>query len=193
MATHQGGLAFHRHTRPAIYDPSITDDEKPAVVRKKEITRKARVNDYKLYAKENIEARAFILHAVDDTWVLELKDEGTLFTQVTPRQLLSHFQSICGGLHAIDVLTIQNEMKDYHTYSEGILKYINTPEAAQKKLKPGTGNNPITDATLLLIATNKMLKTGAHPRTINKWEDLDASAQTWNAWKTAYKTVDMKE
>ena len=35
MATHQGNLAFHSPTRPVIYDPSITDDNKPAVVRKK--------------------------------------------------------------------------------------------------------------------------------------------------------------
>ena len=47
----------------------------------------------------------------------------------------------------------------------GILEYINTLEAAQKKSKPGTGNKPITDATLLLIATNAILKTGAHSRT----------------------------
>ena len=31
-ATHQGNMAFHIPTRPAIYDPKITDDDKPAVV-----------------------------------------------------------------------------------------------------------------------------------------------------------------
>ena len=69
-ATHQGNLAFHSPTRPAVYDPTITDDDKTAVVRKKEITQKARVNDYKLYAKAKLEARALILHAVEETWVL---------------------------------------------------------------------------------------------------------------------------
>ena len=34
MATH-GGVAFSIPTRPAIYDSSITDDNKTAVVRKK--------------------------------------------------------------------------------------------------------------------------------------------------------------
>ena len=63
----------------------------------------------------------------------------------------------------------------------------------QKKSKHGTGNNLITDETLLLIATNAMLNTGAHPRTTEKWEDLDAAAQTWNAWKTVYQTADMKD
>ena len=114
-------------------------------------------------------------------WVLELKDEETLFTQVTPIKLLDHLQSICGGLHAIDVLALQNEIQEYHKDSKGILKYINAIEAAHKKSKIGTGNNPITDETLLLIATNTMLKTGAHPRTTDKWEYLDASAQIWNA------------
>ena len=47
-------------------------------------------------------------------WVLELKYEETLFTQVTPRQLLDHLRSICGGLHAIGVLALQNEMQEYH-------------------------------------------------------------------------------
>ena len=159
----------------------------------KKITWKARVNDTKLYAKAKLEACELILHAVDETWVLELKKEETLFTQVTPIQLLDHLQSICGGLHAINVLALQNEMQDYHTDSKGILKYINVIEAAKNKSKQGTGNNPITDATLLLIATNTMLKTGAHPRTMEKWEDLDASAKTWDAWKTAYKTSNMKE
>ena len=83
--TRQGNLAFHSPTRPAIYDPTITDENKPAVVQKKGITRKARRNNYKLYAKAKLEAGALILHAVDEMSVLDLKDEETLFTQVTPR------------------------------------------------------------------------------------------------------------
>ena len=34
-ATHQGNLAFHSPTIPAIYDPTITDKDKRAVIRKK--------------------------------------------------------------------------------------------------------------------------------------------------------------
>ena len=84
-------------------------------------------------------------------------------------------------------------MQEYHTESQGILEYINALEAAHKKSKHGTGNNPIIDATLLLIATNTMLKMGAHLRTTDKWEVLNVSEQTWDAWKMAYKTANMKE
>ena len=76
-------------------------------------------------------------------------------------------------------------MKKYHKDSEVILEYINALKATQKKSKCGTGNNLITDDTLLFIATNTMLNTGAHPQTTDKWEDLDTAAQTWNAWNTA--------
>ena len=54
-------------------------------------------------------------------------------------------------------------MQEYHTNIEGTLEYINALEAAQDKSKRGTGNNPITDATLLFIATNTMLKMSTHP------------------------------
>ena len=60
-------------------------------------------------------------------------------------------------------------MQEYHRDSKGILEYINALEAAQKKSKCGMGNNPITDANLLLIATNAILKTGAYPQTTDKW------------------------
>ena len=71
MATHRG-VAFPSPTRTEIYDPSIADDDKTAVVRKKEIIRRARVMDYKIFAKAKLKARAFILHTIDKTWVLEL-------------------------------------------------------------------------------------------------------------------------
>ena len=37
-STHQGNLAFHSPTIPAVYGPMISDENKPAVVWKKEIT-----------------------------------------------------------------------------------------------------------------------------------------------------------
>ena len=84
-------------------------------------------------------------------------------------------------------------MQEYHVNSDGVLEYINALEATQKKSKRGTEKNPITDASLLIIVTNTILKMGTFPRTTNRWEDLDKTAQTWDAWKTAYKDAGIKE
>ena len=124
MATH-GGVAFSIPTRIAIYDTSIVDNDKTAILRNKEITRRVCVVDYKIFAKAKLGARAFILHAVNKTWVSELKDEETIFTAVSPEQLLTQLQTICGGLHVIDVLALQNEIQKCHVNSNVILKYIN--------------------------------------------------------------------
>ena len=59
-------------------------------------------------------------------------------------------------------------MHEYNAYSDGILEYINTLEAAHNKLKRVTVENPITNISLILIETDTMLKTGAFPRITNR-------------------------
>ena len=46
---------------------------------------------------------------------------------------MRHLQAMCVGLHATDVLNLQNEMQTYHEDMEGIPKYINKLEDAQKQ------------------------------------------------------------
>ena len=154
MATH-GGVAFSSPTMLAIYNLSIADDKKTAVVRKKEITWRACVTDYKTFAKAKLKAQAFILHNFDKTWVVELKDEETLFAAVSPKQLLTHLQTICGGLHTIDVLYQQNEIQEYHVNSYGILKYIKALKAAQKKSRQGMGEIPALARPFCLLQRTK--------------------------------------
>ena len=84
MATH-GDVDLSIPMRPEIYDPSIEEDEKTVIFCKKEIIWRARVADYNIFAKAKFEEQAFIIHAVDETWTLDLKDEETLFTAVSPK------------------------------------------------------------------------------------------------------------
>ena len=47
--------------------------------------------------------------------------------------MLAHLQSTCGGLHAIDVLALQENIHNAHKDSEGIPEYINTLEDVRDK------------------------------------------------------------
>ena len=67
----------------------------------------------------------------------------------------------CGGLHTFDVLTLQNKMQRYHLDSEVISEYINDLKDAQAKAE--RANNPITKATIIIIATKAMLSTEQFP------------------------------
>ena len=97
----------------------------------------------------------FILVVVEDTWVHKLRESITLYTAVLPSELLSHLQVLCGGLHALDVIALQNEINHYLQDMEGTPKYINTLKDAQKRSK--RAGNSVTEDTLLLIAKNAML------------------------------------
>ena len=46
---------------------------------------------------------------------------------------------------------------------------------------------PITDATLVMIATKTMLVNQRFLTTNKKGEELRRSAQTWGKWKELYK------
>ena len=74
---------------------------------------------------------------------------------------------------------------------EGILTYINKLEVAQKQ--SNREGNPITDPTLLLFASNAMLRTDRFSRANEIWEDLPSDERTWARWKTIYRKAEMAD
>ena len=51
---------------------------------------------------------------------------------------------------------------------------------------------PITDTTLVIIATRTMLVTQRFPTKDEKWEELRRYVQTWGKWKKLYKKSEKK-
>ena len=70
---------------------------------------------------------------------------------------MARLQSMCGGLHALDVLALQDQMHNAHKDSEGIPEYINTLEDGRDKA--GRAGAPISEKNLIIIATKAMLTT----------------------------------
>ena len=73
--------------------------------------------------------------------------------------MLAHLQSTCGGLHALDVLALQEKMHNSHKDSEGITEYINTLEDGRDKAARAGAGAPISNNMLVIIATKAMLTT----------------------------------
>ena len=124
---------------------------------KAEVVHTAKSMDNQLFSVVECETRYFILGVVEDTWVQKLREPVTLYTSVSPSELLSHLQVLCGGLHDLDVLLLQNEIQHYHQDMEGIHEYINILKNAHRRSK--REGNTTTKKTLLLVATNTMLLT----------------------------------
>ena len=71
-----------------------------------------------------------MLAVVDDTWVRELRDTDSLYTEVGPKDLSSHLQAGCTGGHALDLLALHNEIQRYQIEVKGIPGYINMLKGA---------------------------------------------------------------
>ena len=127
---------------------------------------------------------------VEDTWVRELRDTDTLYTNVKPKVLLAHLQAGCTGRHSLDLLVLHNEMQRYHLEVEGTPEYINMLEDAQKQaVRYG---RTISNETLLLFASIAILTTERYPRANDDWEDRAEANKTWAECNTAYKRAHSK-
>ena len=114
----------------------------------------------------------------------------TIYSEVSAKDLLAHLQAGCTGRHALDLLELHNEMQRYHLEVEGIPKYINILEDAQRQ--SGRAGQTIADETLLLFATTVMLTTEIFPRANDDWEERAEQDNTWLQWKQAYKKANAK-
>ena len=57
---------------------------------------------------------------MDDLWINNLKDANTFYTKVTALQIMAHLNANSGGLHAINMIALQNAMQVYYDQADGI-------------------------------------------------------------------------
>ena len=184
------GAAFPKPTRFGAYNKSINNDATAVVCAHTEAEHKLKRADRATYETSQRETTQFVLAVVTDTWVQELRDTETIYTEVALKDLLSHLQAGCTGRHALDLLALHNEIQRYHLEVEGILEYINMLEDAQRQASQV--GRTISNETLILFATIVMLTTEIFTRANEDWEYCAERDKTWHQWKQAYKKAHAK-
>ena len=96
---------------------------------------------------------------------------------------LTHLRQYATGKHAFDLLSLMDQMCQYHLEHEGIPEYINALEEAQKMAALSGASKTIVDGTLLLIASTSIHKSQSFPRANEKWDDITKVSHTWSTWK----------
>ena len=102
------GKAFSEPKRFGAYDLDIDNDATAVVRARLEASHKARHADRATFYTVRRETTQFVLTIVADTWVRELRDSNTIYTEVDPRDLFAHLQAGCTGRHALDLLVLHN-------------------------------------------------------------------------------------
>ena len=106
--------AFPEPERVRAYDPLIDDDDTAVVPARTEAAHKAKCTDRTTYETARWETKQFVLVIVADTWVHELQDTETIYTDVALKDLLAHLQAGCTVRNALELLALHNEMQHYH-------------------------------------------------------------------------------
>ena len=151
------GAKFAKPTHVGSYNATIDDNATAVVCVHTEAACKANRAGRGTYETVQCKIAQFILTIIDDTWVRELQDTETLYTDVAPKAPLSHLQEGRTVSHALDLLALHNEMQHYHIEIEGIHEYINMLKDEQKQA--GRAGQTIADETLLLFASTAMITT----------------------------------
>ena len=100
------GKAIPKPTRVGAYDATIDDDATSVVRARSEASHKAKHANHATYETARRETTQFVLDVVADTWVCELHDSNSLYTEFDPKYILAHIQVGCTGRHALGLLDL---------------------------------------------------------------------------------------
>ena len=156
------GQSFPEPKSVRAYDLEIDNDATAVVRARQEAAHKSRRADRATLETAQQDTSHFMLAVVAGTWVRELRDPDTIYTEVGPQYLFAHLQAGCTGRHALNLLALHNEMQRYHLEVGGIPEYINMLEDAQRQA--GRVGCTITDDNLLILASTAMLTSERFPR-----------------------------
>jgi hypothetical protein len=182
---HYYGLAFVcPATRPAVYGPDIAEGASRVERTRAEASWATRIQDYEAYEAADAGVKAFIKAVVEDTWIRDLHDPETFYSNVTSLALLNHLRGRSDGLHALDMVSLTIQMSQYYEGTPIIPEYIQLLEDVQRKA--ARAGLPVPDQTLTILTSTALLAADTFPRTTILWEELAPADKTWSAWKAAY-------
>ncbi len=104
---HHYGAPFVRPaTLPACYDPAINAEASCVnhVCAKTAWT--ALLQDYKAYKAAEGALKVFIKAVVNDTWICNLRNPKTFYSNLTALAIFNYPRKRSGGLHALDMVSL---------------------------------------------------------------------------------------
>ena len=170
------GRSFRRPTRLRVYDKKLKGDKVTVEIRKAEAVSKAKIDDWDLCDTAEREACRFIIDSVEDMWLAKLKKKIIIYAQRTVLELIDHMYKTCLGTHEIDVLDLQDQMRERNLKVDSIPEYIERMEKLQEQSE--RADNKISNIMMVNISTKAMLSTERFPKTNDDWEDLPKKERT---------------
>ena len=174
---HHYGVAFvWPAIRPAVYNPNIANSASCVERVCVEASWAAKIQDYETYETVQSGVKVFIEAVVKDTWIYDLFDPETFYSNVTALALLDHLWAHLVSLHAVDMVTLTLQMSRYYKGTPDVPEYIQMLQDDQRKA--AQMGMPVTNQTLLVLASTALLAADNFPRTTFNWESYNPVDKT---------------
>jgi hypothetical protein len=72
------------------------------------------IQDYKAYKAAECGVKVFIKAVINDTWICDLHDSKTFYSNVTALAIFDHLREHSGGLHLLDMVLLIIQMSQYY-------------------------------------------------------------------------------
>ena len=118
-----------------------------------------------------------ILQAVDEDFLLEIRDEGIAHFNVTPLQMLTHLRSRWGSMDLVDITALMAECNAQWNAAEVPTKYFNRVDKARRQL--ARANVQIDERAMLAKLLKSFKDAGDFDPAIHEWEARPVATQTY--------------
>ena len=159
----------------------------PAVQRaQREAEHKALVTQFQTCMGVSKGLKDLILQAVDEDFLLELRDQVTAYLNITPLQMLTHLRDRWGAIDFVDITALLLECDSPWNAAEIPQKYFNRVDKAQRQL--AWANVQIDERAMLAKALKSFKDAGDYDQVIREWEARPIATQTYVQFKTVMST-----
>jgi ribosomal protein L32 len=132
---------------------------------------------YETYLGVGDGLKTLILRAVDEDYILELKNEIIGYLQVTPKQMIAHLRTRWGSADFVDKCTLLNELNSPWNVAEVPTAHFNRVEKAIKQLARVNVPWPLEAS---MNSTLKAFKdSGDYDPAVREWEAKPEADKTW--------------
>ncbi len=118
-----------------------------------------------------------ILQAVDEDFLLELRDEVVAYLNVTPVQMITHLRDRWGTMDFVDITALLAECDVPWNAAEVPTKYFNRIDKARRQL--ARANVQVDERAMMAKALKSFKDAGDFDAPIREWEARPVAAQTY--------------
>lgn len=176
--THSNGILFTRPSQPPTLLVAPAQSEDQATV---ERLHNERIRIFNLFVGVEQGLKDQILTAVDEEYLLELRQGVFAYQKVTARQMLDHLRKRGGGLDHVDIMKIRKERDELWNYTENPATYFARVEKNVHLLSLVTPKPIITDMTEQMMAIlAAVYESGHFNAAVREWEQKPDNEKTWD-------------